>query len=102
MKDFIFSDPSESDSKVIYRTDLIGSNQNFTVHQITGLEDANRHRQVKVALLKAFGKQKYSKQQFITFAQAHDLDLVMQDTDGSNSEILVDYNSDWASDSWNS
>lgn len=100
MKDFIFTDPSESTTKVIFRTDLIGSNSNFTVHQITGLDIVPTYQQKKVALLKAFNRLPYNKQAFIEFATANGLDLVMQDTNGENSTILVDYDSDWASDSW--
>ena len=100
MKDFIFTDPSESTAKVVYRTDLLGTNENFTVHQITGLENVQTFQQKKVLLLKTFGLNYYSKAAFKAFALANGLDLTMQDSNGENAEILIDYNSDALAQSW--
>ena len=105
MKDFIFSDPSESTVVVIFRTDLIGSSSNnFNIMKITGLEEGQvrPYQNKKRALLAQLWKRGVysSKQDFITFATAQGLDLVMQDSNGENAVILVDYNSDFGASSW--
>lgn len=104
MKDFIFTDPSESTAKVIFRTDLIGAtNNNFLVMKVSGLADADvkSHQTKKRALLAAFRDYKYySKADFVAFATLWGLDLVMQDANGDNQVILLDYNSDAGASSW--
>lgn len=104
MKDFIFSDPSESTTTVTFRTDLIGSNNNFGIMKVTGLDEGQvkpwQHK--KRALLAQGWKigSYVSKGDFIAFATNNGLDLVMQDSNGENQSILVDYNSDSGASSW--
>jgi hypothetical protein len=99
MKDYIFSDPSESIEVVVFRTDAIGSANNFTVHQITGLEEVPWDQQKKAGLL-AFGKRETTKQALMTYAEDNQLNLVEQDSTGDNSTTLVSFASDNDTDSW--
>lgn len=99
MKDYIFSDPSESPDVVLFRTDAIGSANNFTVHQIEGLDNVPWYQQKKAGLL-AFGKRETTKQALIDFAIANQLDLVERDSTGDNSIALVDWDSDSGTESW--
>lgn len=82
--------------KVTYRTDLIGGNRNFTVHQITGLEELNVEDDIlKKGLYSEFKKLPYSLDAFIAFAQANYLELTSQESDGSGVQVLVEgYGSD--------
>lgn len=96
MKDLIFYGEnlvfrSGGEIRVSYRTDLISSNAgNFTVHQITGLEDLNVDDDIlKKGLYSEFKKLPYSLAAFIAFAEANYLELSIQDSDGSNAEVLV-------------
>jgi hypothetical protein len=104
LKDFIFSDPSESTSKVVLRTDLIGSNINFSIMKISGLgpTDVKSHQHKKRALLaQGWHEGTYlKKSDLVTLATSLGLDLVIQDSNGENPEILVDYNSDFGASSW--
>lgn len=77
--------------RVTYRTDLISSNaKNFTVHQITGLEDINVDDDIlKKGLYEEFKKLPYNLNAFIAFAEANYLELTIQDSNGANSEVLV-------------
>lgn len=104
MKDFIFSDPSESTVTVTFRTDLIGNNNNFNIMQVTGLGTGqvlptqNKKRALLAQLWKRGTYQ--TKDAFVAFATLWGLDLVMMDSNGENPVILVDYNSDAGASSW--
>lgn len=104
MKDFIFSDPSETTTTVIFRTDLIGSNDHFNIMRITGLDiaDIKPWQNKKRALLAQLWKRGTysSKGDFITFAIAQGLNLVVQDSNGDNAVTLVAYLSDFGASSW--
>lgn len=93
MKDLIFANDSGS-LNVAFRVDLMNSSgQNFTVYSITGLdEDVNASDQDK-AILGAFKRLPYNLGQFEQFAEDYGLSLTMADTDGSNSEQLVVWDS---------
>ena len=105
MKDFIFTDPSESTTKIVFRTDLIGSsNNNFSIMKVTGLDPADvkrwQHKKRKL-LAQGWKIGTYTnKLTFTAYALANGLDLVMQDSNGDNATILVDYNSDAGASSW--
>lgn len=102
MKDLVFYGEnlvfrSGGQIRVTYRTDLISANaRNFTVHQITGLEDLAVDDDIlKKGLYSEFKKLPYNLDAFIAFAEANYLELTIQDSDGSNQETLVEgYGSD--------
>ena len=111
MRDFIFTDPSESTKRVIFRTDAINVNtNNFTIMEIIGNNPQTALRagadiysvdQWKRTALLAFREgMSTTKQALVAFATLWQLDLVTQDDKGSNSSILVDWNSDSSADSW--
>ncbi len=100
MKDFTFSDVNDSDSIVVFSTDLINGDA-FTIHAIEGLDESTLgvgHPKKKALL--AFQKRNYTKQDFIQFAQDEGLRLTMADSDGSNLVVLVDDDSDSDAASW--
>lgn len=112
MKDFIFTDPSESTKQVIFRTSAIGTAaNNFTILDIVGnsyktaLQSASSDiysvDQWKRTALLAFREGTVTtKKILIDFATLWQLDLIYQDSNGANSAILVDWNSDSSADSW--
>ncbi len=111
MKDFIFTDPSESTKQIVFRTDAIGTaGNNFTIHKIIGnnpqtaLEaggDIYSVDQWKRTALLAFREGSVTtKQALIDFATLWQLDLIYRDSNGANSAILVDWDSDSSADSW--
>lgn len=92
MKDLIFT--SESGSlNATFRVDMItNTTNNFTVHQISGLDvDDSSNTLRERQLIKEFKKLPYRLDEFKTFAENEDLKLVIQDTNGENSSTLVDY-----------
>lgn len=105
MRDFVFTDPSESTKQVIFRTDAANSaSNNFTILKIIGNKigtDIYSHDQWKRTALLSFREGiASSKKALIDFATLWQLDLVVQDASGSNQTILVDWNSDSSADSW--
>ena len=104
MRDFIFTDPSESTKQVIFRTDGLTVNSNrITIMKIIGnkYSDIYTNDQWKRTALLAFREGSVtSKADLIAFATLWQLDLVTQDDKGTNSSILVDWNSDSSADSW--
>lgn len=98
MKDFIFRDVADSRSMVVFRTDLINGD-NFTIHTIDGLDTITENQTKKKALLQ-FLKVTTTKQDLIAFALEWELDLVVQESDGSESVTLVDDDSDSDAGSW--
>jgi hypothetical protein len=101
LKNLIFTDPSESTNRVVYKVDLITGN-NFNIISVTGLENVRTTQHKKRALL-AQGWVKGSNSSvgaFKAFATARGLDLVSQNSDGSGEVIIVDYNSDFGASSW--
>jgi hypothetical protein len=103
LKDFIFSDPSETTNVVRFRTDLIGeTNANFNIMKVFGLESVTYYQHKKRAILAQgwhIGAYR-NKQDFIDFATAQGLTLVYQNSDGSNPVTLVEYDSDFGDSSW--
>lgn len=102
MRDFIFADLGESvpANNVIFRTDaMTSSSENFTVHQITGLDDVTWDQQKKAALL-AIGKKQTTRQTLINYAALYSLNLISQKTDGSNAVTLVTATNDSDTESW--
>lgn len=89
MKDFIFT-RNDTDTRVIYRTDCIGNNQNFTVMQITGLDEFDLNNSIEEkALAAAFKKLPTTLKTFVEFAEDHGLQLVVND--GDTKTVLVDF-----------
>lgn len=83
--------------RVQYRTDLIHSSaQNFTVMQVTGLDEMELSNNIlENKLAKEFKKLPYTLEAFKQFAEDNYLELSIQNSDGSESEVLVEgYGSD--------
>jgi len=102
MRDFIFADLGESipANNVIVRTDaLAASTENFTVHQISGLDDVEWAQQKKAALL-AIQKRETTRQTLIDLASLYSLNLISQNTDGSDAVTLATATNDSDSESW--
>lgn len=105
MRDFVFTDPSESTKQVIFRTDAVNTaSNNFTILKIIGNDpkrDIYSHDQWKRTALLSFRDGVTStKKALIDFATTWQLDLVVQDASGANQTILVDWDSDSSADSW--
>lgn len=105
MRDFVFTDPSESTKQVIFRTDAIGSSaNNFTIMKIIGNElgtDIYSYDQWKRTALLSFREGiATTRKALIDFATLWQLDLVVRDSSGANETILVDWDSDSSADSW--
>ena len=77
--------------RVSYRTDLIHSSaQNFTVMQVSGLDELELSNDIlENKLAKDFKKLPYTLEAFKQFAEDNYMELSIQDSDGSNQEILV-------------
>lgn len=88
MKDFTFTNQFAS-VNITYRTSLIGTDGAFTVLQHPRLDDdaTKTFRDKKLAV--AFRRLAYTVNEFITFAKANKLKLVMADSTGANSVTLV-------------
>ena len=91
--------------RVHYRTDLINAaSNNFTVHQITGLEELEASDDIlHKKLARDFKKLPYTLQAFKDFAEDNYLELRIADSNGENSSLLVegyDSNSVPSSESW--
>lgn len=105
MRDFIFADLKESipANNVTFRTDAIDANQQFfTIFEVRGLDNVPWAQQKKARLL-AVGKNKtklVSKQELIDIAALYWLNLVSQDTNGSNAVTLVTAVDDSDTHSW--
>lgn len=89
MKDLNFQNALRT-VNVTYRVETIQTSGNLTVVQITGLPNVGtaqvfRDEKLQVAFLKL----PYTMQSFIDFARANKLQLIMTDSNGSNSVTLV-------------
>ena len=83
--------------RVSFRTDLTSNTgNNFTVHQITGLEPLeNSDDIIRKKLARDFKKLPYTLQAFKDFAEANYLELSIADSSGENSSVLIEgYGSD--------
>lgn len=105
MRDFVFTDPSESTKQVIFRTDAVNAaSNNFTILDIIGNDpkvDIYGHDQWKRTALLSFKDGRVTSQgALIEFATQWQLNLVVQDASGANSSTLVDWDSDSSADSW--
>lgn len=99
MKDLKFTNQAGT-INVTYRTDLIDSlANNFTVHQITGIDPQDAISTLNArerVMIGSFKKISYNLFQFIAFAEEWGLTLTASNTDGSASTIIIGYD---ASDS---
>lgn len=103
MRDFIFADLKESvpANNVTFRTDAVDSKQEFfQIYEVRGLNNVPWKQQKKAKLLGVPSKGRYSRQQFIDIAAAFWLNLVSQNTDGSNAVTLVTAVDDSDTQSW--
>lgn len=102
MRDFVFADLGESipANNVTFRTDAIGSSQEFfTIFEVRGLDNVPWAKQKKAKLL-GFTKTQTSRQALIAVAAALSLNLVSQETNGSGAVTLVTALSDSDTSSW--
>jgi hypothetical protein len=86
MKDLNFQNSSGT-VNVTYRTDLLGTAGNFTVHTITGLDGSPITVRDKL-LLVAFKKIAYNTVDFINFARTNELQLICTPTNGGTPVTL--------------
>jgi hypothetical protein len=104
LKDFIFTDPSETTARVVLRTDLIGASNNFSIMKISGLDPADvKYFQHKKRALLAQGWHEgtyLTKDGLVTLATELGLELVLQESNGDDPTVLVDYDSDAGDSSW--
>lgn len=89
MKDFIFT-RNDTDTRVTFRTDCIGDNQNFTIMEIRGLDPLDLSNSIEEkALAAAFKQLPTNLATFIEFAEDNGLQLVSND--GDTKTIIVDF-----------
>lgn len=102
MKDLNFSN-QRGTVNVTYRTDLLGTSGNFTVHSISGLPANNDTPPASTRdklLVASFSKLVYNVNSFITFATNNKLQLTVADPNGANLVILARKFNDSLSDSF--
>lgn len=99
MKDLKFTNQAGTIA-VTYRTDLIDATaNNFTVHQITGIDPQDALSTLNTrerVMIGSFKKLPYNLFQFIAFADEWGLTLTSANTDGSGLVTLIGWD---ASDS---
>lgn len=90
MKDLIVKNQSGT-INATFRTDLIDASANdFTIMTITGLSEqdtTNTYKEKK--LINAFKKLQTTLQTFVAFCKLNELQLTLQNGDGSNPQILA-------------
>ncbi len=103
MRDLIFADLGESipANNVTFRTDALTSDQeNFNIYEVRGLDNVPWAQQKKARLLGIPTKGIYTRSQMIAIAANYQLNLVSQNTDGSNAVTIVTATNDSDTHSW--